>query len=258
MLLMTIGTICISFAVGAASIVYYAIPLSFAQRLTIISSTIVTVLFPRISESRGDLRPSYEKLINDSHLLVAIITSALSAILVWAGNSVLTIWISPEFAGRATGPLVVLAIGFGAVSVSSVYHVNMEAVGRVAITTLLTVGSGVIGIAAALPLALRYGERGGAVGIAVGLVILAITVAVASAHYERTPSRREIGWTCVVALAMFASGAVSHFTVRAALPPSSGRIWADVVVTSSLVGLTGILLGRKLIATWGRVPAEGA
>jgi O-antigen/teichoic acid export membrane protein len=255
-LLITVGTICISFAIGAGSIVYYAIPLSFAQRLTIISSTVVTVLFPKISESRGDLRASYEKLINDSHLVVAIITSALSATLVWAGNSFLTLWMSPEFAARAASPLAILAIGFGAISVSSVYHVNMEAVGRVAITALLTLGSGVIGITAALLLALSYGENGGAVGITVGLIVLAMTVIVASARYERTPRRREIGWTSVVAIAIFAVGAASHFTVRAALSPSTESLWADLLVTLSSVLLTGTILGRKVIATRGRPPTE--
>jgi O-antigen/teichoic acid export membrane protein len=258
MLLVTVGTIVVSYAVGAASIVYYALPMSFAQRLTIISSTVVTVLFPKISRSRGGLRRSHEKLINDSHLLVAVITSALSAILLWAGNSGLAIWISPAFAGRATGPLAVLAIGFGAVSMSSVYYVNMEAAGRVAITALLTAGSGVLGVAAALLLALPYGELGGAVGITIGLVVLSITVTAASAYFERTPSRREIGWTGMVALAIFAIGAATHFAVRAVLRPSTGSLWADVLITSTFVGVTAILLGRKLIGRAGDVAIEGA
>jgi O-antigen/teichoic acid export membrane protein len=247
MLLTTIGAICIAFAVGAASIVYYTIPMSFAQRLAIVSATVAIVLFPKISESRGDLGASYNRLITKSHLLVAIVTGAMSSALVWAGNSGLGIWISPDFAERASGPLVALAIGFAAISISSVYHVNMDAMGRVKVTAGLTVASGVIGISACLLLALRYGETGGAIGIMVGLVLLATTVVLASAHYEHSPSRRDVGLTFMVVLVLFAVGSVAHFTMRVMLQPSSGRMWADALVTLSLVGLAGVALGRQLI-----------
>jgi O-antigen/teichoic acid export membrane protein len=247
MLLITVGTICIAFAVGAASIVYYAIPLSFAQRLMTVSSTAATVLFPTISEARGNLRSSYEKLIADTHHLVAITTTALSSVLFWAGPAILAIWISNEFARRATGPIMALAIGFGAVSITFIYLVNLHAVGRVSVSALLSVGSALIGLAAGLLFALRYGETGGAVGIMIGLVLLATTIVAASAYYERSPSGRDIRLTCIVALALSAIGAAAHFTVRGALPPSTERMWVEVLAISLSVGLTAILLGRSLI-----------
>jgi hypothetical protein len=141
---------------------------------------------------------------------------------------------------------------------SSVYYVNMEAAGRVAVTAVVTAGSGVLGVGAALLLALAYGELGGAVGITIGLVVLSITVTAASVHFERTPTRREIAWTSMLALAIFAMGAATHFTVRAVLPLFNGSLWVDLVVTSTFVGGAAILLGRKLIGRADAVDAEGA
>ena len=247
MLLITVGTICIAFAVGAASIVYYAIPLSFAQRLMVVPGTVSSVLFPTISETRGDSWRSYDKLIADSHHLVAIATSALSSMLLWAGPSILGIWISNEFASRATGPTMALAIGFGAVSLSFIYQVNLHAVGRVSITAVLSVGSAVIGIAGGLLLALSYGATGGAVGIMIGFVLLAVSLVAASRRYERTPSGRDIGWTFIVALGLFAIGAAAHLLIGVAIPPSSGRTWVDVLVTPLAVGSAAVFLARRLI-----------
>jgi hypothetical protein len=105
----------------------------------------------------------------------------------------------------------------------------------------------VIGLATAVLLALSYGASGGAIGIMLGLVLLAVTVVVASARFEGAPSRRQIGLTCKVALALFAIGAGAHVVISVGLPPSAERSWVDVLVTLSSVGVTGILFGRKLL-----------
>ena len=51
----------------------------------------------------------------------------------------------------------------------------------------------------------------------------------------------------LVVLAQFAIGSVAHFTIRGAVPSSTGGMWADVLVTASVTGLAGVVLWRKLI-----------
>jgi hypothetical protein len=80
-------------------------------------------------------------------------------------------------------------------------------------------------------------------------VVLAMSIALASAHYEGRPTRHEIALTCIIALAPFAMGAVSHFAIRAVLHPASETSWLDALITSVLIGLTGVAIARKVIGT---------
>jgi O-antigen/teichoic acid export membrane protein len=240
LLLMSIGTIVVSSVVGAAQLAYYSIPSSFAQRLTIVASAVAVVAFPSLSQKRGvGAESDQSSIIWKSHALVTASTLSLSSIVLWAGPSAMSIWISPSFSRQASGPLVALVIGFCLISLSSIYHINMEAVGRIGLTTILTIVSGVIGIIACAILARRWGETGGAAGIAIGLGLLAICIVGASIYHEGVPSWSQVQWTITSAVVLFGIGAGAHTLLSRWFPSGYSSDIANVVFIVVAVGIAG-------------------
>ena len=137
-LLVAAGALAVASSVGASAVIYYSIPLSIAQRLGMISSTVTTIVFPHLSRTRTAHAGS-SRLLSHSNIIVATATGALASVLFFAGTSGMSLWISADFARRASGSLKVLALGFLLVCLASVYQVNMEASGRNAVVTALNV-----------------------------------------------------------------------------------------------------------------------
>ncbi len=246
-LLMTVDKIVVSSAVGAASLVYYAIPFSLAQRITVICSNVAAVVFPKFSERRSSNRSAAEELLTVGPSIVIVATFAMGSAVAWEGRSLLAIWISPAFAAHSSTPLAILAIGFSLVSWSSLYHVNLEATGHIAKTTMVTVACGAIGIGSCLILARQAGLVGGALGISLGLALLAAAIIEMSRRLESVPNRRQLVWTAKVGFVLFGIGCLAHLAVGITISTPSIRYVADVLATSSVLFLLAMTFVRQAV-----------
>jgi O-antigen/teichoic acid export membrane protein len=240
MFLTTVAIIVVSSAVGAAHLPYFSISLSIAQRVTIISASFAAVAFPRLSEAkRIDSAAKVAGDLDLSHLIITVSTVGICTVIVWAGSSALSIWISPAFAGHSAATLAVLAVGFGVVSLSSLYQINMEANGFVTRVACINVVSGLGGAVLCFILARHVGVFGGAVGVMFGLLCLSITLILASIAVTGDPSRVTLRWTLFASILLVGSGGAMHLLIQATMRAGSGRSWVDVLVTSAVTGATG-------------------
>jgi O-antigen/teichoic acid export membrane protein len=241
-MLITAGTLAVSSSVGAAAVVYYSIPLSIVQRLGIVSSTITTIVFPHFSGARPDETESKSHLLSYSNVVVIGATGGLASILLWAGSPGLSLWISHNFAQRASFPLKILTLGFLLICMSSVYQVHLEAVGRNVVITALNVLGGIVGLALCLVLSRVDGASGGALGVAAGLCLTGVTIIGASMLYESVPTKAEILWTLRTLSLIFGTGATVHFIIRWSVRTTPVTDAVSVATIVCVVGLTASVL----------------
>jgi O-antigen/teichoic acid export membrane protein len=159
-------------AVGVALLPFYSIPVSLASRLTLLSSSLTAVVFPRMSRAHG------EGPATDAHALsgriltgAAATTATILAGILWAGPSFFSLWISPEFAEETRWTLRSLAIGFAVYGVGQLGYAANDARGRVgrSLWTVLSVTIPTLGLMA---LAARLqGVEAAALTFSTGLVI---------------------------------------------------------------------------------------
>jgi O-antigen/teichoic acid export membrane protein len=153
----------------------YSIPFNVALRITVVSQALAGVLLPRLSaiSSRGDLA-EMRRVGMAALRAIALAIPAVAVACVFGGRAFLELWVSPDFAEQAWGPLIALAIGFAALAIGSFGQATLDASGRPGINAALTVIGAAVGLGLAVGLASRFGTALAAgVGMACGLVVIA-------------------------------------------------------------------------------------
>jgi O-antigen/teichoic acid export membrane protein len=99
----------VSGIMGAAEIVFYAVPQEGIQRLLLIPGAVTAALLPRIIGSIG--KNFIESLYSDSKKKVAVLMAAVCALCAVIGYPALSLWLSPAFASKAYLITLILLIG---------------------------------------------------------------------------------------------------------------------------------------------------
>jgi O-antigen/teichoic acid export membrane protein len=121
----------ISVIVGVSFLPYYTIPSNLLMRLSLLSSSLTTTLFPAFTamEAKTDWARIDRYFVRAHRYLLTIIIPILFVLFVWGGE-ILRLWIGPAFAAQATVPLKVLVFGFVMGLLAPLSAALLEAVGR--------------------------------------------------------------------------------------------------------------------------------
>lgn len=100
-------------AVGVATLPLYSVSVALAARITIFSSALTAVAFPRLSQAQGQGDEQTARTLAQRVLVsTAALSATLAVAMVLAGPTFFSVWISPEFADSTTWIVRPLAIGF--------------------------------------------------------------------------------------------------------------------------------------------------
>ena len=153
-----------------ASVSYYVIPLSLAQRIISVIPNITTAVFPAIADFKAD-----GQKLNDLYVRVAkgvlIAVLPIAMVLVIFADKILGLWMGADFAAQGTTTLRCLAVAFFLASFAAVPGVFVEGLGRPEIPSFFSAISAVINLGFALLFIPRYGIAGPALALIVNSLI---------------------------------------------------------------------------------------
>jgi O-antigen/teichoic acid export membrane protein len=150
---------------GTAPLTYYVLCVQVAQQIHGLVAAAFGFLFPHISSkheagNRNGIRRAFKLAV-----MVNIgLSVCLTLPLVVAGRRLLTLWMGPQFAAQSHVVLVVLAIGFCALSVNVAPHFTLLGLGQVRFVSFTNVVGGLLSLAGAALLISPLGLIGVAAG----------------------------------------------------------------------------------------------
>ncbi len=204
----------------------YSIPFSIALRITVVSSSLAGVLLPRLAaiSSLGDTAEA--RRVGMAALRVVALASATIAVTcAFAGGAFLDLWVSPDFADQAWGPLIALAVGFSVLATGSVGQAMLDAAGRPGTNASLTASGAFLGLGLGIGLAAIFGTAlAGAIGVATGLVVIGIGALVLSRRLVMRVSSHELALSVLTPWAVLGAAGVARLRAE---PARLGAALAD-------------------------------
>lgn len=94
---------------GAKALTHYIVPFQIAERTPLLAGALAMSMFPRIASSSVSETASYVARAVD---VLYILTAPLFAVGIVCSVAFLSVWISPEFAGVAAVPFIILLVAF--------------------------------------------------------------------------------------------------------------------------------------------------
>jgi O-antigen/teichoic acid export membrane protein len=147
-----------------ASVSYYVVPLSLAQKIISVIPNITTAVFPAVSEFKADkerLKDLYVRVAKG--VLMAVLP--ITVVLIMFAEKILAFWMGAEFALRGTATLRYLAIAFFLASFAAVPGVFVEGLGKPGIPAFFAAISAVLNLGFALLFIPRWGIAGPALAL---------------------------------------------------------------------------------------------
>jgi len=156
----------IGVVIGTEAVTYYQIPFTIAQMANGIIHTLVHIAFPRFSEmfslrDRVGLLALY-RLAND---MVFLISMVIAVMLITAGGPFLALWISPEFAQKASPLLQIMGVYFFFHSNTVVGYWVLQGGGQAKLTAFMSVVDAIAYFVALYYLGYYYGYTGAAIAL---------------------------------------------------------------------------------------------
>ena len=147
-----------------ASVSYYVIALSLAQKVITVIPNVTTAVFPAISQFRlreNGVTDLYVRVVK----MVAILVLPMTVILVMFAEQILTLWMGAEVAAHSAPALRVLSVAFLVTSYAAVPGVFAEALGRPGIPAFFAALSAVLNLSFTLLLIPHFGIVGPALAL---------------------------------------------------------------------------------------------
>lgn len=157
--------------IGTEAVTYYQIPYTIVQMANGIIYTLVQILFPRFSElSSLSNKKELLQLYKGASHIVLFISALIAVMLISAGDSFLSLWVSPEFAEKTAFTLQVLALFSFINSNQSVAYWAAQGGGQAKLTAIVLVISATLYGIALFYLGKLYSYNGVAVALYFGLL----------------------------------------------------------------------------------------
>jgi O-antigen/teichoic acid export membrane protein len=117
--------------VSLEAVTFYTVPYEALTRLRIIPTSLITTLYPAMSERSGELvRGRLQALHNGSlRYLLLLLVPGISFLVVF-GPDVFSIWMGSTFAAKAAPVLQILGLGFLLNSLAYVSYTAIQAMGK--------------------------------------------------------------------------------------------------------------------------------
>ncbi|OQX06222.1 MAG: hypothetical protein BWK73_31415 [Thiothrix lacustris] len=156
----------IGIVIGTEAVTYYQIPFAIAQMANGIIHTLVHIAFPRFTEmfSLND-RAGVLKLYRLVNNLVFLLSLVIAVLLITVGDDFLTLWISAEFAQKASVVLQVMALYFFLHSNTVAGYWVLQGAGQAKLTAFMAIVAGISYFAALYYLGGKHGYMGAALAL---------------------------------------------------------------------------------------------
>jgi O-antigen/teichoic acid export membrane protein len=115
---------------GAASVAYYVIPFDFLTRLTVISMSISTVLYPFFSKSNKSSRNKILSALKNSLFVAPIIIYPFLIVICAFSQEFLSVWLNDIFSVKSAGVVCFLSLGLLVNSYAQIIYAYLQGVGR--------------------------------------------------------------------------------------------------------------------------------
>jgi O-antigen/teichoic acid export membrane protein len=149
---------------SASAVAYYATPQELILRLGIIPTAVAAVLFPLFSakaqseDSASDLSDHVKRY----SLVILAMMLPLTLILFFGAHPILSLWISPDFADKASGALQIMSVAALCSGLAQVPYTMLQGRGRADITAKLHLAEFPVYLALLFILVTYYGAIGAA------------------------------------------------------------------------------------------------
>ncbi len=170
-LLMNFDKLIIPIFVGPALLSYYSVPGGITVRISGVSGTLSSLLFP-ITVNLHSLNniEKIQRVYVRAIRLIIILASAISFTVIYMADDILRYWISEDFAFHSTTILILLVITNFILALFSPLSNLLTAMGKVNFLTIGTASMVVINIGALCILLPRYGILGAAIAFLVAVL----------------------------------------------------------------------------------------
>ncbi len=148
------------------AVTFYSVPLSIAQKFTVVQFIFSGAYFPAASELHATQDVERLRRLYLSSMKVSVVMVLPMVVLV-AGfaHPLLATWLSPTFAEESTNVLVVLAVAYGFATIIGVPGLASDATGHIRWTTAFAIVSAIINLTLTLVLVPRLGPVGAALAL---------------------------------------------------------------------------------------------
>jgi O-antigen/teichoic acid export membrane protein len=116
--------------ISAAAVAYYATPYEAVNKLTLIPSALVGVLFPAFAVSFVQDQKRSLELLDRGVRVIFLVLFPLTLVIVVLANEGMSLWLGQTFAEKSTLVLQLLAIGVLMNNLASVPYTFVQGVGR--------------------------------------------------------------------------------------------------------------------------------
>jgi O-antigen/teichoic acid export membrane protein len=154
-----------------ASVTYYVVSLSLAQKMLTVIPNVTTAVFPAVSEFRADRERLNDLYLRVSKAVLLLVLPMAVALIVFA-EKVLAFWMGPEFALHGAGALRLMAMAFLLASFAAVPDVFAGALGKPSIPAFFSAVGAALNLGLALLLIPRYGISGPALALLAGGIVV--------------------------------------------------------------------------------------
>lgn len=152
----------------------YSIPFALASRITMISSSVCSAVFPPlVAALAADDEPEFERLRRRAFAVVGLVSGLFTVNCVFGGGPFLDWWLGGDAAADGATALAELGVGFGLLACGSIGNVLLDAAGRPGPAAAVMVAGGSLGLVLVGTLAAVWGTAtaaGAGAGIGLGLI----------------------------------------------------------------------------------------
>jgi O-antigen/teichoic acid export membrane protein len=167
--------ILVGFVLGPSAAGVYSVASSVALRLSIVAGQATEVMLPYASKTNSDDNHSVLfDVFRQLSKIIGILIGALAAILILWMDTILGLWISPEYAEKYSGVFRILVIAYFILSSVRTAHQTLTGMGKVKFTSLNYLATTIIMLFNVYIFSINYGLFGAAIAnmSMMGLVLM--------------------------------------------------------------------------------------
>ena len=232
-----------------SGVTYYAVPANLASRINVLGGASANLFFSRASLLHAGNEPAELRRQQDqARRFLTWATTTLAVPVAVLGPSFLRVWIGPDMALRGGPILVVLAVAYALIAISSPDSATIEASGRPDLTAKAMMAWAAVGIVEVLVFGSAFGPKAIAFAVATWLSGLALTNIAISRSLTRDRTRPTEPMPWIGLLIVIAAGVAAGSGLRTAIDSVASALLAMAAV--------GLLLGaigyRAVLSTTDR------
>ncbi|MEI6304737.1 MAG: oligosaccharide flippase family protein [Candidatus Taylorbacteria bacterium] len=228
------------FFLGPSNLTYYSLPGNITTRIPGVANSLSTIMFPMTSSLNGlGETEKIKQLYIRSFRLITVISAAITVTTISFAKEILTYWISPDFAEKATTVLVVLAVTNFILALSGPLSSFLLGLGKLKFLTTISITMAVFNTILLIIFLPMAGIKGAAYAYLLSLLPVAFMFYFTEKHYLKLSNRKRyylhmISGNIAVSLIVFL---ISHY-----LTVYTIHNLFSLLIASALTGIMYILI----------------